>query len=87
MHTISLIETCNFNGFRTFDAFMHNLNAKAYIRLLTANQYTGTNEWKIRIQTEIIPWHRNHATQIYTDKIPNTKNTQNRSTVDILQIL
>ena len=40
LHTLSIIETCDFNGFRTFQAFMLNLNAKLFLRMLTANKRT-----------------------------------------------
>ena len=49
LHSISIIESCNFIGFRSFDAMILSWNAKAFMRNLTANECTTLHQWKYRI--------------------------------------
>ena len=77
LFTVSIIETCNFNGFKTFDALVHNINAKSFIRILTMNNDTALKRMKIRLKTEIAPWQEKNSMQITKEyiksKIPKNK--------------
>ena len=69
LHTISIIESCNFNGFRSFDALLFNVNAKAFIRIITANKYTAIYGWRDGIFKEIKNWQQQQLVQVNKDDI------------------
>ena len=69
LHTVSIIESCNFNGFRTFVAALLNMNAKAFMRILTVNESSAMVVWKKRINTERKPWQQRHQMILNKDNI------------------